>query len=605
MCGLLGIVSAVGTRLGIDDTQIVGARDRLAHRGPDSAGLARPAPHVVLTHRRLAIIDPSPRGHQPMATPSGSHWLVYNGMLYNDADVRAELVDHPFRSTCDTETVLAALSAWGGGGLPRLRGMFALACFDARAQTLTLARDPMGIKPLYWTRATTGGVPCVAFASEIPALLALPGVACEPDLATVSAYLTTIRTTLDERTMYAGVRTVRPGEVIEFDLSREGMPTRTRSSWPGPVELTGDVTSAVRTAVEEANRLHARADVSVCGLLSGGLDSAITTLLAQRHVADLRTYCAGDPDAAPVAGVPQGEDFRFARLVAERLGMRHTEVPVRREDFLRDWPAMVARLGVPMSTPNEVAIHAVARVLAGDAHKVVISGEGADELFAGYAGPMAAAAAHVASGNADPGMFQLESNAWLAPTLKPAVLRPEAWREVEGDAALHTAYRGVWDTLSADDPRADPLELHLRFHRRINLAGLLARLDTATMLASVEGRTPFADAHLARVAEAVPMREKYLPGELPGMKRVLRRAFVDRLPAEVVQRPKASFPLPFQHWMDGHAESLRSSALIDRLFAPEAVAAVAGDPAGHWALAWPMLNLALWDRSLCEGSFGA
>lgn len=602
MCGLLGIATRVGGAVDLDDAALCRLRDIMLPRGPDDAGLLRPARHVALAHRRLAVIDPTPDGHQPIASPDGRGTLVYNGMLYNDAELRRELAASgwAFRTRCDTETVLAALCRWGPGALPRLRGMYAVAFFDRASQTLLLGRDPLGIKPMYHARVrSSDGGELLAFASDPRVLCGVPGVDAAPDLSTLSGYLTTIRTTLDDRTVYAGVRTLRPGEALEFDLRDGAMRFRATSTWPAAVTISGDVTEAVRAGVEDSVARHCRADVPVCALLSGGLDSAITATLASGHLDGLRTYCAGDPDAAPIAGVPQSEDFPHARAVAEAIGSRHAEVVVGREAFLRDWPKMVDRLGVPMSTPNEVAIHAVARVLAQDGHAVTISGEGADELFAGYAGPMAAAAGHVASGNADPGMFQLVSNAWTPMDVKAQILRPEVWQILEQDARLVETYRATWNRIEAESEGAEPLEMHLRFHRRVNLAGLLARLDTATMLASVEGRTPLADAYLARLAEAVPMGEKYRPAEggPAETKRALRLAFADRLPSQVAVRPKASFPLPFQRWLDGHAGALRESGLVRDLFEDAAVDIVARDPGGHWALAWPMINLALWDRS--------
>ncbi len=603
MCGIIGIATALGHRPSIDEPALRRGRDRMAHRGPHDAGLASPAPHVTLAHRRLAIVDLTEGGHQPMVSADGACALAYNGMLYNDLELRQQLASlgADFASACDTETVLHALKQWGPAALQQLRGMFAVAFYDRRDQSLTLARDPLGIKPMYYVRRrNTGGAGEVAFGSELGALRRLPGVSDAPDLATVSAYLTTIRNTLDDRTMYAEIRSVRPGEWIRFDLGLDRLAERRGSTWPGPIEPIDarDAVERVRAGVAESIERHCRADVPVCALLSGGLDSAITSSVAREHVADLRTYCAGDPSAEPIAGIPQSEDFAHARLVADRLGTRHTEVPVDRALFERFWPEMVAQLGAPLSTPNEIAILAVARTLGGDGHRVAISGEGADELFAGYVAPMAAAAAHVAAGNADPGVFQLTSNAWTPLEMKPVILTPDAWEAAEGDRALVEAYRGTWTMLECERGDASDLELHLRFHRRVNLAGLLARLDTSTMLASVEGRTPLADVTLARLAEQVPMSAKY-NGEAspPATKIALRRAFEGVLPEQVVQRPKASFPLPFQHWMATHAARIGDSEFMRRTFSEAALATVAADPAGHWALAWPMINLALWDQS--------
>lgn len=603
MCGIIGIATALRHRPSIDEPALLRGRDRMSHRGPHDAGVASPAPHVTLAHRRLAIVDLTAGGHQPMVSADTACALAYNGMLYNDHQLRQQLrsIGAEFASSCDTETVLRALEQWGPEALRRMRGMFAIAFYDQRDQSLTLARDPLGIKPMYYVRRrNTSDAGEVIFGSELGALRELPGVSDAPDLVTVSAYLTTIRNTLDDRTMYAEIRSVRPGEWIRFDLASDRIPERRGSVWPGPADPIDalDAVECVRAGVAESIERHCRADVPVCALLSGGLDSAITTSVACEHVADLRTYCAGDPSAEPIAGIPQSEDFAHARLVADRLGTAHTEVPIDQVLFDRSWPEMVAQLGAPLTTPNEIAILAVARTLAADGHRVAISGEGADELFAGYAAPMAAAAAHVAAGNDDPGVFQLTSNAWTPLEMKPVIFTPDAWQAADRDRTLIDTYRGTWDALELERGDASDLELHLRFHRRVNLAGLLGRLDTSTMLASVEGRTPFADATLARLAERVPMSAKY-NGEAspPQTKIALRNAYASVLPDEVVRRPKASFPLPFQTWMATHAATLGESEFMRATFSEAALATVAADPAGHWALAWPMINLALWDRS--------
>lgn len=626
MCGILGIVTSVGRRVAVDDGVIARMRDRMAHRGPDGAGLWRSASgHVALAHRRLAVIDPSPAGRQPMVAGEGRAAIVYNGELYNDAELREALAPElaargeRFGASCDTETVLWALRAWGAAGVDRMRGMYALGFYDAEARAVVLARDPLGIKPLYWWAGRLGGEPCVVFASEIGAILEHPETPRRPDLAGVSAYLTTIRTTLGERTLFEGVRCVRPGEVLRIELGgEEPRVVSLRERAPLGAWLADDgarPAERVREAVSESVRRHLRADVPTCCLLSGGLDSSVVATVAGRGAAALWTYCsgaergvAGSPSASSAGGgdggFETGDDFAFARAVASRLGTRHTEAPVSREMFRERWAGMVAAMGVPLSTPNEVAINEVARRLRADGKIVTLSGEGADELFAGYEGPMTQAARFVASGagceahrRPEAGRFQLESNAWVPLEAKGAVLNEGPWRALEGDAALIESYRAEFAGACAEGEDKDPLQAHLRFHRRVNLAGLLLRLDSATMLAGVEGRTPLADVAVAALAESLPMREKFSSdGGRTVTKRVLREAFADVLPAEVVARPKASFPLPFQEWVRDSVGVLRESALARELFTAEAIETVAAQPGKLWHLAWPMVNVAMWGR---------
>jgi len=609
MCGLIGIATTNGART--DRATAERMRDALTHRGPDDAGLFE-SPGLTLASRRLAVRDLSLSGHQPMVSPDGGHALAYNGELYNDAELRRDLerAGRTFISGCDTEVLLHALAEWGAGALERLRGMYAFAWADLTERRLTLARDPLGIKPLYWWRGPLDGAPdALLFASEIPALLEHPGVPRRPDPIGVSAYLTTIRTVLEDRTMFDGVRAVRPGEALAFDLTGPLAPQPVR---PRAIRLAADAPpqddhapGAVREAVIESVRVHLRSDVPVCCLLSGGLDSAAIAWAARELGADLRTYCAGAPDEADIAGVPQSEDFRFARLIAETLGAEHTEAPVTRARFAEQWPALIARHGVPLSTPNEVAIHEVALRIRSQGDVVALSGEGADELFGGYEAPLLTADAHAASGGEDPGLDQLLGVAWVRPEHKAAALAEDLLGPVERDAWLIATYRDLFAQLAQAGPREDPLQAPLRFHRAINLTGLLGRLDTAMMRASVEGRTPFADVRVAGLAESMPMSAKFrrgVDGRPAQTKRALREAFTGLLPDEVTRRPKASFPLPFQRWVADHAETLVASKGVRLLLSEAAIRTVAQNPERAWQFAWPMINLAMWaDRWWPDG----
>ena len=593
MCGILGIATTPDHQPGADDDVIRRMRDRMTHRGPDDEGLWR-SRNVALAHRRLAVLDPTPAGHQPMITADGRFALVYNGELYNDPELRAELtgLGASFSTGCDTETALTALVRWGPRAIDRFRGMYALALVDTHAQTITLARDPLGIKPLHYWTGTLGGRPHLVFASEIQAILEHPGIRAQPDLVGVSAYLTTIRTTMGSRTMFMGVNTLEPGQILTFDLQQ---PTRIAASrsievLPGPLELDADV---VRHVVSDSVTRHLRADVPTCCLLSGGLDSAICTKVASERTEWLKTYCAGDPDAAPINGVPQSDDFAHARSVAHQLGTSHTEVRVDRQLFRQRWGDMIDRSGMPLSTPNEVAINEVARTLRADGHVVTLSGEGADELFAGYDGPLRSAIEHIENGDRDPGLFQLNCAAWIGPDVKAALFNPDVWTALDRDDELITGYRESFESLRL--PGDEPLQTHLRFQRRINLEGLLRRLDSATMLESVEGRTPFADIEVAALADSLPMdRRIRFNGADARTKIALRDAFAGDLPAAIVERPKASFPLPFQSWVADSIDQLDRSTLVSEMFLPEAIDAVKARPTELWNLAWPMLNVAMW-----------
>jgi asparagine synthase (glutamine-hydrolysing) len=645
VCGILGIAAVRGSTPSVNEAGVAHLRDMMARRGPDAAGSWRHE-NVALAHRRLSVIDPGgPMAAQPMLLSETGRLiepgdrdtpvrfaLVYNGEIYNDADVRREVARRgaQFRTSCDTETVLHAWAMWGTEALSRLRGMFALGVYDAKLDLLTLARDALGVKPLYFWL----GPREIMFASEVRPILSHPGVVSAPDARMVSAYLTTIRTVLGNQTLFQGVYALRPGQMLQCDLSSRGESepaVRLLDWWRGPRVLDADpdpalATARVREAVSDSVRRHLVSDVPLCALLSGGLDSTIITAIARRERASLRTFAAGCP-----VGEGAGEgDLVFARRAASALETAHAEALVTRELFAERWGWMVQQMGTPLSTPNEVAIYEVARLLRERGCVVTLSGEGADELFGGYEAPMEQAAAYVAARELggpsphSPGAFQLRASAWVPPDFKHGVLSDRAWQAAEEDRWLEQLYDDEF-AWAAGECGTDGLSAHLRLHRRVNLTGLLQRLDTATMLAGVEGRTPFADAQVATAAEMLPMWLKYEGASAPGhgggatsgtgasapgvgtstwrrtasrTKIVLREAFARDVPAAVLERPKASFPLPFQQWMCDATGALEGSALADEFFSPAAIKAVRENPGQLWHLAWPMINLSMWGRAM-------
>ena len=612
MCGFVSILNLDATPTPIPTKLIESMRDRLTHRGPDDAGLWE-GPQGSITHRRLSVIDPTPAGHQPMQSPDGRYILAYNGELYNDHDLRSQLATHlaadarTFTSKCDTETLLHALITWGPQAITKLRGMYSFLFLDTHTNTAILARDPLGIKPLYHTivetksnsPTSTGTTRQLVVASEIPAILLHPMVDRKPDPVTLSAYLSSIRTTLGTRTMFAGISTLTPGQWIQINLENPD-DTHTANWWSSANRTP---TQPLRQTIEDSVHRHLRTDVPMCTLLSGGLDSAITTLIAKRSLGQLNTYCAG----AKAEGF--ADDFTFAAQLAQELGTNHTEVELTQESFIERWPWMINQLAVPLSTPNEIAIYEVARALRQQGHIVALSGEGADELFAGYAPIMQQAAAHIASLNGaedvEGGLFHLRSNAWISEELKPAVLNDAWFQAADGDQHLRDHYINTFNesrAQAAQSSSADaPLQAHLNFQRQLNLPSLLSRLDTSTMLAGVEGRTPYADIEVAIAAQSLPMDQKYINHaenlEQTQTKIALRQAFANDLPQAIVNRPKASFPLPFQHWMGPLTDRLFTSPVARAFFTEQSLGLVCARPANYWHMAWPMINLMLWGES--------
>jgi asparagine synthase (glutamine-hydrolysing) len=606
MCGIAIVAAVKGTTPTASPDQARAMRDLLTARGPDDEGFWTDG-QVHIGHRRLAISSPA-SNRQPWVLDGPMPLvLAFNGELYDCAELRAELEarGHRFTLGSDTELLAHAVLEWGDAAPQRVRGMFAYVAWLPTQQTLLMARDALGIVPLHM--AILGRE--VVVASEARSILAHPGISPEPDWLSVMTYLNSLRTTRDEFTLFAGIECLRAGERATVRLDGE-RPRVVRSRWwhPPSEEARYDEESAaamVRETVERSIAAHLISDVPLCSLLSGGLDSSIVAAIARRSHPDLRTYCAGERNG-------QGDDdLAIAAQVAQTLDTRHQSVHVSRDRFLADWPTMVEALGVPLSTPNEVAIRAVSLELSRHA-KVTLSGEGADELFAGYGPPLEEAERWIAQARtgAGPtlGAWQATTFGWVPPSLLGSLLAPEIIEPLGGSQGCA---RQIEQALAAAFERCgDPLCLrtHLDVQRSLNLPSLLQRLNTASMLASVEGRTPFADIRVAELAASLPLSLHY-PSEdgrsdaggtalatLPRTKRLLRRAFADVVPQAALLRPKASFPLPFQGWLDGATSARHAlrSAAARTVFRPEAIEFLDAQPTEHWRVAWPALNLALW-----------
>ncbi len=570
-------------------------RDALAHRGPDGAGAWR-APGVFLGQRRLEVIAPGEAGRQPMASRDGRWVLVYNGELYNDPQLRQELatLGQEPDSPSDTATVCQVLSAWGPQGLRKCRGMFALVAYDTVENRLVLARDPLGIKPLYYTLAqpTDGDGPELVAASEVTALFEHPHLSPIIDPLGFSAYLSTVHVCTEGRTLFAGVSMLLPGQVEELDLREERF---TSEAWELPLE--GEAEVDLRALVEESVARHLRSDVPVCVLLSGGLDSTIIAATTRRHRLRLPTFGAGDD-----SDDPQG-DAAHAKRLAEQWDMPHHAIRMTQDRFVAGLRTLIERTGQPVSTPNETAIHALGCAIRARGCKVALTGEGADELFCGYHGPLQQAADYIDGGGDDPAVAFLVNSSWVSPQALPRVLSPKLARIAEFGGWLVEAYRDAYEHEAGRQgvslpPRDEAMRASVRLMRRMNLSRLLQRVDSALSQSGVEGRTPLADRVVAAYADGLPMAQKF-DASLPpheGTKIALRRAFRDVVPADILNRPKASFRLPCQGWRAPLFDGLRGQPIIDELFNREVWDMVAHDPRANWQLAWPMLNAGLWAK---------
>ena len=601
MCGIVGILACGGGSPSLDLAHRRRLRDSMAHRGPDDAGEWCDR-HAWFGHRRLAIMDPG-HGQEPIVRKAtvnrtgGQTVVVFNGELLNHLELRSllEAEGERFETNCDAETAAAAVHLWGVQALDRFRGMFAIAWYRPEDRVLSLARDPFGVIPLHWT-VPAGKSDEFVFASELKTLLQHPSVHPRVDPITLSGYLSSIRVTLGERTMIDGVRTVRPGGLVRVSTGG-ARPEITTTRWWTPPRATGELTGdaaveCLHSAVSDSLRAHLQSDVEVCGLLSGGLDSAALLTLARGRYETFRTFTAmgGDGEDDP--------DRAAATLMASRLETHHVEVPVlsASEPPTARWRRMVRSLGMPLGTPNEIAINALAEAVRGVGVKVAIGGEGADELLGGY-GPILRLV--LAISRTDPGpeaaaAMLLESASWISPGGKSMLLR-RGWVEAtQHDAVLiEETAAAIECGGSSADPRS-----YLHWLQMVNLPGLLGRLNSACMLASVEARPPFADRRVAEAAAKIATDELFDwsgdDSDILRTKTVLRSGFRSSLPAAIIERPKASFPMPFAPWAASILEDATVQAALEPLLEPEALSAVLEDPGSNPLQAWPLANLGLW-----------
>ncbi|MER6830746.1 N-acetylglutaminylglutamine amidotransferase [Streptosporangium sp. NPDC000563] len=528
MCGLSGELRFDGRPA--DVAAVARMNDVMHDRGPDGAGLWSLGP-VALGHRRLRIIDLSDRGAQPMVDSDLGLTGVFNGCLYNYRELRRELegLGYRFFSTSDTEVLVKSFHRWGSGCVDRFRGMFAFAVAERDTGRLTLGRDRLGIKPLYVTQDARR----LRFASSLPALLAGGGVDTGIDRVALHHYMTFHSVVPAERTILAGVRKLPPATVrtVEPDGTVTDhlywQPLHTRSALPEYAGLTPDewceaVLDQLRTAV----RRRMVADVPVGVLLSGGLDSSlIVALLAEEGQAGLATFSIGFPSA----GGERGDEFVYSDLVAREFGTDHRRILI---DDTRMLPALehaVLAMSEPMVSHDCVAFHLLSEEVSKHV-KVVQSGQGADEVFAGYSWypPLAGVSREDAAAVYEREFFD-RSHAALAGILSPEYLLDE---DVSGDFVRRHLARPGADTA---------LDAALRLDTNVMLVDdPVKRVDNMTMAFGLEARTPFLDHELVELAAACPPELKLASGG----KGILKGAARKLLPAEIIDRPKGYFPVP-------------------------------------------------------------
>ncbi len=626
MCGIVGIIER-DPRERVDPTRLERMRDVLQHRGPDGHGLWVEG-SVGLGHRRLAIVDLE-GGGQPMATEDRSAWIVFNGEIYNHGALRSKLeaLGHRYQTRSDTETILHLYQEHGERCVEHLQGMFAFALWDRKHRSLLLARDRLGIKPLYY--ACTDHE--ILFASEIKAILAAGGIAPEFNPSVLPEFLGTRFVSSDE-TFFRGIRKLLPGRTLCWSPERGfrelrywRLPVQTDESEMTLRERAFDVRERLAAAVKS----HLMADVPLGLFLSGGLDSSgLAALMAKMVPEPIRTFSVGFSEA-------EANELAYARLAAASVGAEHREIVVSAEEFFEALPRLVWHEDEPVAFPSSVPLYFVSRLAR--AHvKVVLTGEGADELFLGYnryrvtawnerlarglrawVPGAACGALRRLTGNLPRPVRRYAERSFLAVPPGPRALFYENFAVFT--QPLQEQLLADARALAAQDPyavglaryaEADGGVLERMSHADMEtyLVELLMKQDQMSMAASIESRVPFLDHDFVEHMMAIPARFK-----LQGWrtKAVLRAALGDLVPKAILTRRKMGFPVPIGRWLRGpywplvQELVLSPRALTRGHFQPQVIERLANEHrdgrANHGDKLWLLMNLELWHRIFLDG----
>jgi asparagine synthase (glutamine-hydrolysing) len=631
MCGITGLLDPGGTAPAVESVERMVAR--LEHRGPDDAGVdtctGQQPPVVVLGHTRLAIIDLSPAGRGPMHDIHDGRSITFNGEIYNYRALREQLASYNWQSQTDTEVILAAYARWGRASVKHLRGMFAFGLWDADRQELFLARDRLGIKPLYFYAAPTGEF---VFASEVRALLGSRRVPRRLDPVALDEYLA-YQSVPSPRTMIQGVRSLPPGAwlVVDrhggitegryWDQLEDAAPEAGRATY---AEARHEISQRLRAAVE----LHLVSDVPVAAFLSGGIDSSTVVALMREAGHVPHTFSVSFTERAY-------DESHHARQVARRFQTEHVEVLLREHDLLHQLPDALGAMDQP--TGDGVNTFVIARAVRSAGLKVVLSGLGGDELFGGYPSfarlsrtaalfrtwgrapdPLRALAARTVERLGGSSVRAYKTAAMLAsqgtlqhlypvtrevlsPVQRQALLQPMWSHSVRRE----DSYVQLLDGAFRESPGAGVLTSIAYAEGRTYMHDVLLRdTDQMSMAHGLEVRVPLLDHVLVEYVMGLPdgfRRRRGMP------KALLVDSLERLLPTDIVHRPKQGFSLPFEVWMRGQLrgfcqERLGPNGLAGRaMFQHEAVRALWADflgqqPHATWSRVWVLVVLEEWLR---------
>jgi asparagine synthase (glutamine-hydrolysing) len=627
MCGFVGILHLDAQPVELPVLARMG--QVLAHRGPDDEGTFVDGP-VGFCHKRLAIIDLA-SGHQPMTSDGVT--VVLNGEIYNYVELRAELVrrGHRFRTTSDTEVLLRMYLEHGPDCVRSLNGMFAFLLYDSRNRQLMAARDHFGIKPLYYYADASR----LLFASEIKALLQHPVVHPDVDFDSVRDYIT-FQFVLGDRTLFKGIRKLAPGQYMLIDVGERRH--RTVQYWEPSYSIDLDHTGQyfvqeLRHLLEDAVRLQLRSDVPVGAYLSGGMDSTIVTALAASQSTNaLQTFTGTFREG------PQFDETAYAREVSTLYGTERHEVVCTAQHLVDLLPLLIYHMDEPAAGPGLLPQYIVSRLAAGHV-KVVLGGQGGDEIFGGYARYQVAYLEQALKGaifeTAEEGkhIVSLSSIVHHLPSLRAyGPMIQQFWRQGVFEPMdrryfdLINRSGGVLGCFSRDFRASyQPEEIFARFQKVFNhpdtlsyynkmthfdlVAGLPALLqveDRVSMAVSLESRVPLLDYRIVNLMGRMTPGMKFKGGEL---KHVLRKATRDLVPPKVrTRKDKMGFPVPIHLWARGPARDffhdilLSPTARTRGLLSPRTITQLMRKESAFGRRLWGLLNLELWLREFIDGA---
>jgi len=604
----------------------------MVHRGPDDEGIYTSGP-AGIGMRRLSIVDLA-TGHQPLSNEDGTVWIVFNGEIYNHAALREKLqsLGHQYSTHSDTETIVHLYEEYGPDCVQHLRGMFAFAIWDARTQRLFIARDRLGIKPLYYQLTPER----IIFGSEIKVLLAFPGTTVQFDRTILPEYLA-FGYLSSEQTFYGGIRKLMPGHWMQVEASGQvkierywDLAATQNESRPESYYI-----ETYREMLEQAVNSHLMSDVPLGVFLSGGVDSsAVAALMTKIRRAPVETFSVGYTEDAY-------SELPYARVVANHLNSLHHEVLVSEQDFFDRLPHLIWHEDEPIVWPSSVALYFVAK-LAQERVKVVLTGEGADETLAGYsryAFTLKNAAWDRIYRRVTPDVVRgavrgaIADSTWISASVRRKLSHTflarngNSWasfyfdnffsafsendqaglltNEVRREIAAGAAYEHVLDNW--EHSSGEMLHRLLYTDIKTYLVELLMKQDNMSMAASIESRVPFLDHGLVEFATNIPQNLQL--GGFAG-KRILKKAVEDLLPHSILYRQKLGFPTPWSRWLAGpRLDWIRNLLLEPRstereLFQRSAVEKLFEEHRSgyrdHYDRIWRLLNLELWHRVCLE-----